>query len=703
MPQNHAKTTFVRCTASTTDMTMFINRIRIPFLLFLLVGFGLATCVPPGSNAAKNTPANQVLVDFKNPLVQRLYDFRDKHMTDSLANYLKHPEATIRYIAVLGLTQPDTVGRTIPLLAPMLSDKVEQVRIAAAYALGQTGSTRAEEPLLKGFVATDSLSEHQQLNGVILEAIGRCGSVATLRLIAGTTTYLPTDTQLVTGQCRSIYRFGQRKMTDPAGTGLMLRYVTNEAIPVPARLVAAHYFARTPNLTFDSTQAVQLAAGMVRATDPEIRLALARGLGKSTTGPAFGILSKAITTEQDWRVKCAIIQSLKYFDYDTVRTLVTDRIFDANPHVARTAAEFFVDTGRVQDADYYWRIASKNPNLAWPVQVALYQASNRLLSGRDEPESKDFVNFKLKELFQNSKDPYAQAACLTALGEFPWNYRYIKDKGFGHQHAAVRSAAAGAIRDICQKPNFWAVFGEGARGVRREMYFILREMVAQGDAGMIAEASSALMAPTLNFVEMRDSARAEDFAAALAKLKMPRDVEAVQAFEQVVAYFNGQGKVTPSKPAYNHPIDWTFYGTWSSNTRATVQTSKGAFVLEFLPEYAPGSVLNFVRLAKDGFFDNKYMHRVVPAFVAQGGCPRGDGYGAGDYTIRTEIGPVWYDQGGWVGMASAGFDTEGTQWFVTHNATPHLDGRYTIFARVVQGMDVVQQIQVGDVIQKVTF
>jgi cyclophilin family peptidyl-prolyl cis-trans isomerase/HEAT repeat protein len=663
----------------------------------------LTNCVPPDRDAARNAPVNQVKVDLRNTTVQRVFDFRDRHMADSLAVYLKHPEATIRYVATLGLAIKDSIGTSVPLLAPILSDKVEAVRIAAAYALGQTTSARAEEPLSRAFMSDDSLSEHQSFNAAILEALGKCGKETTLRQVAQVTTYQPTDTQLLVGQCRAVFWFGRRKMVDPAGTSAMLRHVVNEATPAPAKRMAAAYFDRVNDWALDSAQATQLAVAYVRSTDPEVRMLLAAGLGKTKSSQAFGILSKVIGTETDWRAKCAVIKALKEFEYDTVRTMVEKCIFDANPHIARTAAEFFVENGRLQDADYYWRIASKNPNLHWQAKVALYRASNKLLSSRNEPESKDFITYKLKETFQNSKNPYEQAACLTALAEFGWNYRYIRDKGFGHPAGVVRSTAAGAIKSICERDNFWATFGEGARGVRREMYYILREMVAQGDAGMIAEGSSALMAPQLNFLDIRDSVRVEDFAAALQKLKMPRDVEAIQAFERVVAHFNGQPMPKPSQPTYNHPIDWTFFASWTGQTRATVQTNKGVFVLEFLPEFAPGSVRNFVQLGKDGFFNDKAIHRVVPGFVTQGGCPRGDGYGAQDYSIRSEFGPVWYDSAGWVGMASAGADTEGTQWFVTHGPTPHLDGRYTIFARVVQGMDIVAKIEVGDVVQKVTF
>jgi cyclophilin family peptidyl-prolyl cis-trans isomerase len=109
----------------------------------------------------------------------------------------------------------------------------------------------------------------------------------------------------------------------------------------------------------------------------------------------------------------------------------------------------------------------------------------------------------------------------------------------------------------------------------------------------------------------------------------------------------------------------------------------------------PGSVANFMALADTGYYSPSLFHRVVPNFVAQGGDPRGDGWGGEDYSIRSEIGPLRYQTGS-VGMASAGKDTEGVQWFINHSPTPHLDGRYSIFAVVTSGMEVVHQLEMGD-------
>jgi cyclophilin family peptidyl-prolyl cis-trans isomerase/HEAT repeat protein len=137
-------------------------------------------------------------------------------------------------------------------------------------------------------------------------------------------------------------------------------------------------------------------------------------------------------------------------------------------------------------------------------------------------------------------------------------------------------------------------------------------------------------------------------------------------------------------------------------TRAVVTTSKGSFTIDLLPEAAPLTVDNFVQLAQRDYYRNITIHRVVPNFVIQDGDPRGEGNGGPGYQIRCEINQVLYDRAA-VGMALSGKDTGGSQWFVTHSPQPHLDGGYTVFGRVVTGMDVVDRIVRGDVIQSVVI
>lgn len=139
---------------------------------------------------------------------------------------------------------------------------------------------------------------------------------------------------------------------------------------------------------------------------------------------------------------------------------------------------------------------------------------------------------------------------------------------------------------------------------------------------------------------------------------------------------------------------------------AEIHTNKGLMKVEFYDKDAPNTVANFVKLSKDGFYDGLTFHRVIPDFVIQGGCPDGNGRGGPGYTIDCELdGDNQYHERGVLSMAHAGRNTGGSQFFICHNRqnTQHLDRNHTAFGKVVEGLDVIDQISQGDKIEKVVI
>ncbi len=166
-------------------------------------------------------------------------------------------------------------------------------------------------------------------------------------------------------------------------------------------------------------------------------------------------------------------------------------------------------------------------------------------------------------------------------------------------------------------------------------------------------------------------------------------------FSEVKPY-NGKGG-TKSGQVLNTFTDYRrALSRKNGRVKAVLTTEKGTFTIDLLPEDAPLTVDNFVKLARAGYFNGLEVHRVVPNFVMQDGDPRGDGNGGPGWSIRCEVNMVPYDRGA-VGMALSGKDTGGSQWFVTHSPQPHLDGGYTVFGRVNEkDMAVVDKIVRGD-------
>ncbi len=138
--------------------------------------------------------------------------------------------------------------------------------------------------------------------------------------------------------------------------------------------------------------------------------------------------------------------------------------------------------------------------------------------------------------------------------------------------------------------------------------------------------------------------------------------------------------------------------------QATISTPKGDIVLDLSAENAPKTVNNFVTLAKDGFYDGLTFHRVIPNFMVQGGDPQGTGTGGPGYKFEDETqGNPLKHETGVISMANSGPNTNGSQFFITHSPQPHLNGRHTVFGKVTQGQDVVDQIKQGDTMDSVTI
>lgn len=136
---------------------------------------------------------------------------------------------------------------------------------------------------------------------------------------------------------------------------------------------------------------------------------------------------------------------------------------------------------------------------------------------------------------------------------------------------------------------------------------------------------------------------------------------------------------------------------------ATIETAHGTMTLELYDTEAPGTVANFEKLAKEGFYDGLTFHRVIPNFMIQGGCPQGTGTGGPGYKIPCETkGNPHTHQRGSLSMAHAGPNTGGSQFFICHSPQRHLDGVHTVFGRVVENVDVVDKVRGGDKMLKVT-
>jgi len=157
---------------------------------------------------------------------------------------------------------------------------------------------------------------------------------------------------------------------------------------------------------------------------------------------------------------------------------------------------------------------------------------------------------------------------------------------------------------------------------------------------------------------------------------------------------------TPEPTTYSTPtpmIDET-----SKQYTATIETNKGDLVLELFAEDVPLTVDNFVSLARDGFYDGLTFHRVIPGFMVQGGDPTGTGAGGPGYSFADEFTEHTHVAGA-LSMANSGPNTNGSQFFITYSPQHHLDGKHSVFGQLIEGTDVLNQIEQGDIMVRITI
>lgn len=664
------------------------NTLQLGCLIALLT-LMIYACVPP-----TNEVITDVEVSNSDLTYQRIYNHQDAQNVDSLLSFFSHPNPAYRLTAVNAMASLQS-DAALDSLVMMLADPILEVRSAAAYAIGQSGKAETVDPLMNAFIKRDTVDVDNRFNSTILEAVGKTGNKSLLDAIASVKNYRATDTLLLLGQTRAIYRYATRGITSQVATDRMIDLTSDETIPDAVRVMAANYLSRAKDIDISKGQ-FRIAEALTGSNNPNIRMAAALALRKVSDPDILKILQSQLIVEKDYRVKVNILRSLGSYNYIDNIDLIIDHLEDDNIHVANAAAQYLVDHGNRDDAEIYKSFATKK--IDHTVRAKIYASVLKNLPAY-YTNSKSRIRTSILGYLDELKDqPYIAKHYVAALGFDSYNYAYLKQAALDSGAVVVRTTGMEALSNIVSDETFATTFRSRSSIVKNEILEIIKEQFTKGDVGTMAIGAGIIANESNGY---RDLIQNDSFLiTAAAKLTLPKEIETYNEIKKALAYLNNV-KYEAEKTSFNHPIDWKVLSTVTDSTIAVVKTEKGNFTISLYGDAAPGSVANFINLANDNFFDNKVYHRVVPNFVIQGGCPRGDGYGSLDYSIRSELPQLYYDDEGYVGMASAGLHTEGTQWFVTHSPTPHLDGKYTIFGKVIEGMDVVHSIVEGDKINDV--
>ncbi|HEX8719248.1 MAG TPA: peptidylprolyl isomerase [Pyrinomonadaceae bacterium] len=665
-----------------------------------------------------------------------------------LGRLLTDASAAVRARAALAAGRIGDEGAVAPLGSLLNGDRDESVRATAAFALGEVEAEAGAGALLEAL----RLSKSPGVRARAVEALGKIAAAlpearadAKKRLGDAINTALAAE-QRQPRPNRALVLLGLTAMlrARPEGGARTVALFLNSS-DARARADAANALTR-----MRAKESLERLRAMLAAdADPVARANAARALGAAEDAAAFDLLAQHAATDADARVRVSAVRSLALLKTARAGEPLVRRggeLFAAykaarvggaaNPPEVNELLEIATAVGRVLQnsnderavtllramreagvvapevetalarvapaqymrdrgvADFVARVSSRtDPGLTWQKVSAFAQGLGEMAGVTSAQVGNSAVSLQadaqiaLRALVGSKyTPPPAQPDLLRALAAFkPADLASVARAALAADDVITRATAADILSELPpDAETSRALVAALPRALSDDVddaaLSVLGALARQPGAEAAAAVQNALDKTTDYLVRRRAADIMRERAGGGAA--QTRRVETVNTRNHREDYERAAARV-------------------GKTVRAVVSTDKGAFTLELLPAEAPLTVDNFVQLARRNYFDNVPFHRVVPNFVVQGGDPRGDGNGGPGYQIRCEINEVPYGRGA-VGMALSGKDTGGSQWFVTHSPQPHLDGGYTVFARVVEGMDVVDRIVRGDRIRSVT-
>lgn len=673
---------------------------KVIFVL-ALAATPLAACAPAaGGGTSQPTPSDAVA-----PLL-RLEDRREYDPTVFQAA-LTSPSAPMRRRAALAagrIRDP----RSIAPLGALLNDADTAVAATAAFALGQVGDTAAVR-LLAPFADPARIAAAPTVVGEATYALGKIrhpqARAALERLLtdapregAGVREAVgmallaiwrqgrPTPVDAITPWLRSAdpeirwrAAYALARRAEPRATAALFPHVA-DADPLVRSFVARGLTGPMADSSGVGRTAAQDALVRIVANDVayEPRINALRSLGTFPGARALAVLSAVAAIPRNEHESVAALESIQRLGRDAASsaTLLAE-IAQSNSRpvfIRQTALAALADVDSTRAAEVARGLES-SPE--WRLRAAAVRAlveaegagNNRLMTFAADPDSRIGAA--------------AIEQALTAAGDSVGPLRNLLLAGLAHRDAIVRTNALAGLARLADPATLPAILDAYLR--------------AQADT--LNDAALAAVDAVAAIDKKQPGAGAQFLA------RFPRSGDYLvrqrvqAAWGDTLAGAWGAPLPIETKRSFAEYVEMAAMERRGIR-RATIVTSRGDIHLELFAGDAPQTVHSFLSLAANGFFDGQEWPRVVPNFVIQGGDPRGDTSGGPGYVIRDELNRNLYLRGT-LGMALSGPDTGGSQWFVTHSPQPHLDATYTVFGRVVRGMEVAERLLPGDRILRI--
>jgi cyclophilin family peptidyl-prolyl cis-trans isomerase/HEAT repeat protein len=674
----------------------------------------------------------------KDRTAQRLYT-RFRQMEDERAvssdflQYLTSSHAGVRKQAVLALGRIGDRSAVGSLSQVLLDDGNAQVREYAAFALGEIEDVKGVRALVGTLISNGEVKE---VRARAAEALGKIASIPENAQVLGE----ETNTRIINAlidilpKPASELKIGQENLVALTLTALMRIHSPSSIEPIAQQLsspnaqirfVAANSLTRTlrANPGKASKLVFDMAVSAIKDQNPLVRATAASVLGATKKAEAIEILLPLLNDSNE-QVQVNTIRALGVLDdkkavkplinlgqelltqYRQAKTPLSPELNKL--YLIATALGQLKDTtalpllkslrtlpsgtigSNIETEEALARFGAEaffDYDSSIDLKIGNWQTVSNFASGLGDVGTERAIK-ALDELLAGKKvgtlDVRAIPEILRAMSKVKNpNLNAILKEQLKAEDVIIRATVAELLMDTKSDENFSALvsaYEKTSKDVMNDAKLAI----------LMALAKYGLKANTTLNLALKDS----DHLVRRQAVDLLKMIDA--------GNFENKIGAVKTERAANFYQEITNRSNGEKPPTAEIITSKGRIKVELFQEDAPLTVANFIALAEKGYFNNITFHRVVPNFVIQGGDPRGDGNGTPGYQIRCEINMRPY-QRGTLGMALSGKDTGGSQFFICHSPQPHLDGGYTVFGQVLEGMEVVDKIVRGDLIEKITI
>lgn len=699
-----------------------VGTLAVRAATLLLAAIPLASPTPartqPRTSAESPSGANDPFT-----MIARFEDRRES--CPELLLLLADQNAMVRARAAIAIGRIGRAADVSPL-APLLGDFDATVRHDAAFALGEIDDSLAAV-VLETYILS-GVERDGGIRALCVEGLGKHRAGA-----AAIRSALRDPVPMVAAA--ALHAAWQVPGTDPLAQAVDLSLSTDPGLQRAAacclmRLLGVKPSGRTavPEVTpIDAdarARAVARLRELVSSPDPQVRIYSVRGLAGAADDTTTTVLT-ARARDTDWRVRIEAVRALASPGRAARPRVLRPLWNDRNYNVRIVAVEALATLGPAKEAirRLHGLLHDRSPRIrqaAFSALLARYRASGDPMTG-PAIDAVEAVSLEMQgQRDWSMRALAADGAVLLPLDlSLPILERMVRDE------PRVARAAVTPLLQRHARLHSGPVLAQVGADLQRFLAShdpVLRAVTIESLGTIFADTSLAVDASDWMGLEMiLDQSRRYSVEfdripeVRLAVVEAARQHVTRQEMRRILGVcaadpdylvrraaaeaLREAGLVPPREPEpvetgmtaaeYEPILRWAEKDHW-----AVLETGEGSIVVRLFSREAPLTCWSFARLSRDGFFDRSRWHRVVPDFVLQAGCSRGDGYGGSDRTIRCEINGQRFTTGT-IGMALSGKDTGSSQFFLTHSDQPHLDGRYTVFGQVESGMEAAGRLTQG--------